>query len=71
MAIPADILAMEGPYNITQNGITRNYYTNLYTGDLENTSIIFSYLNNAVNATYKVNNDTVDVWINGEKINTF
>lgn len=71
MAIPEDILAIEGPYNITQNGVSVNYYTNMFTGDLENTSIIFSYLNNAVNATYKVNNDTVDVWINGEKLIPF
>lgn len=71
MAIPSDILQNEGPYNVTENGVTVNYYTNIFTGDFENTSIIFSYLNNAVNATYKVNNDTVDVWINGEKLIPF
>lgn len=71
MAIPAEILEFEGPYNVTQNGVTANYYTNIFTGDFENTSIIFSYLNNAANATYKVNNDTVDVWVNGEKLIPF
>ena len=66
-----ELAQYQGPFNITDNGITTNVYINIFTGTVKNTSTIFTNLNSASNASYSIKGDVVSVQINGVELKPF